>query len=406
MPLYKYRAVDDGGAPVEGTMDEASAYRVTTMLRERGLQVNSVEEVGASRALPRKTGALSWKDLDLLNEQLAAIVRSNLPLAPSLQALAQDLHSSRLKTVLESVRAQLEKGDTLEAALSMHSDSFPPVYLAAIRAGEQTGNLSGVLALLSAYSRRMVEFQYTAKELLAYPLLVLVASTCVVGFLLAKVVPVYADIFGDFGAQLPWLTQFWVEISDSLQYRYPTYLFLLAVAVIAVKMLLWAARRNEEAGLFVDRVRYYIPFFRSVHRLTTTSRFSRTLGLLLASKVPIADSVELAAAASGSPRLYRAMQKSQVSISSGWSVNESFKHSGVFDPFFCWIVGVSEDRGDLGEALLGLAGTYEERVGGASTMAVKVLAPAIVLGVAVVVASIVIGMYLPIFSLGDVISGN
>lgn len=180
--------------------------------------MNSVEEVGASRALPRKAGSLSWKDLNLLNEQLVAIVRSNLPLAPSLQALAQDLHNSKLKTVLESVRAQL--GSRLKRRCRCIGQ-FPAGILGGDSRGRANGEYAGVLALLSSYSRRMVEFQYKAKELLAYPLLVLVASMCVVGFLLVKVVPVYADIFGDFGARLPWLTQFWVEVSYSLQYRYP-----------------------------------------------------------------------------------------------------------------------------------------------------------------------------------------
>ncbi|MBX7255183.1 MAG: type II secretion system F family protein [Candidatus Hydrogenedentes bacterium] len=406
MPLYKYRAVDDGGAPLEGKMEESSAYRVTTILRERGLQVNSVEEVEPSKALPRKTASLSWSDIDLLNEQLLAIVRSNLPLAPALKALAQDVQDKEFRSVLDDVRARLESGDTLETALAMHPKSFPPLYLAAIRAGEQTGNLLGVLTLLSAYSKRMVEFQYRAKELLAYPILLLAASTCVVAFLMGRIIPLFAEIFGDFGAKLPWLTQFWIELSLSTRERIGMWLFVALVLLLAWKLLARMARSGKRIARFVENVGRFTPYYRTIRRLAITARFSRTLGMLLASRVSVTDSIELAAGASGSVRLYEAMRKVQESIAAGWSVNESFRKSGLFDSFFCWIVGVAEDRGDLSDALQSLAATYEERLGSASSMALKLVGPAIVFCVGAVVASIVIALYLPIFSLGDVVSGN
>ena len=406
MPQYRYRAVDDQGTPLEGTMEESSAYRVTTILRERGLQVSSVDEVGPPAPLPRQTAALSWRDIDLFNEQLLAIVRSKLPLAPALKALSEDLRDSKFRSVIDDVRARIERGETLEAALAMHPRSFPPVYLAAIRAGEQTGNLAGVLTLLSSYSRRMVEFQYRAKELLAYPILVLIASGCVVGFLLVRTIPLFSEVFGDFGARLPWLTQFWIDVADGLRNHYGVWLFALAAVVMAVKAAQYLARRSSQVVLMFETIQRFTPIYRVIHRLKTTARFSRTLGILLTSNVPITDSIELAAGASGSLRLYREMQKVQESVAGGSTPGDALKRSGYFDPFFCWLVGMSENRGDLGEALQSLAGAYEERLGGASNMAVKFIAPAIVVCVGAVVASIVIALYLPIFTLGDVISGS
>ncbi|MCK5556840.1 MAG: type II secretion system F family protein, partial [Candidatus Hydrogenedentes bacterium] len=192
MPLFKYGGVDKDGKAVEGTMEEASAVRVTTILRERGLQVSAVDEVGKGPGFLRVKSRLTWDDLDLFNRQLLAITKSGLPLAPSLKALAEDIKSRRLKPVLEDIRSQIESGSTLEEAISRHPESFSPVYTSIIRAGERTGNLSGVLSHLSTYSARMVEMKNSIQEALAYPLVVLVAACGVVGFLLVKVVPVFA----------------------------------------------------------------------------------------------------------------------------------------------------------------------------------------------------------------------
>ena len=139
MPSYAYRAVDRDGKSVEGTIEAESALAVTAMLRERGLQVNAVEEVGKRPVFFRLKSRLTWQDLDLFNHQLTAIVKSGLPLAPSLRAFAEEVKSGRLKDVLDDIRSQIEGGSSLEEAVGRHPESFSPVYRTMMRAGERTG---------------------------------------------------------------------------------------------------------------------------------------------------------------------------------------------------------------------------------------------------------------------------
>ena len=171
MTQYKYHALDDDGGPVEGTMEEDSAHRVTQKLRERGLTVNSVEALGRERGIVRVSRRLTWEDLELLSSQLAAVAGSGLPLGPAIEALSKDLRNPRMKPVLEGLRADLGRGATLEEAIAKQGSRFPVLYSSVVRAGEATGNLAGVLQTLSAHATRMVSVRNSIQLAMMYPLM-------------------------------------------------------------------------------------------------------------------------------------------------------------------------------------------------------------------------------------------
>ena len=405
MTLFKYRAVDEDGLAIEGTLEEESARRVVVTLQERNLTVNAVERAGpAPEPSPTKT-KLSWEDLELLNDQLFTITRSGTPLAPSLAAMGHELRNRRIRELLEDVRRRIEGGDTLEAALSAHTGDFPPVYAALVAAGERAGNLSAVFECLSRYSRRMVELKSSLFEVLAYPLIVIVAATAIVIGMLWVIVPQFAAVFMDFGGELPAPTMFLLHVSDALR-TYPGVLVAVAAAFAGLcAVTLPSLLRTESGGYRRDRLKLLLPFAGRIYASVSVARFCRALGLLLQSHVPMVESVNLAAAAAGNAVLNRAVKAAAQRVSSGMPLSEALKQTGYFDSGFCWLLGNAEQRGDMPDALFVLEDDHERAVDRMRRWMMTVAGPVAVVVVGLVIGFVSISLYLPIFTLGDQITG-
>lgn len=345
---------------------------------------------------------LTWQDLDLFNEQLLAITKSGLPLAPSLKALARDIGSRRLRTVLDQIRERIERGNSLEESLP---EEFPSFYRSIIRAGERTGNLAGVLSHLCAYSARMVEIRNSVQEVLVYPVLVLVACCGVLAVLLIQVVPQFAAVFSDFGGRLPWLTRFWLDVSRSLQANF----LAVGIGVVAVLVAAWwilhGIFQTVSGGYGLDRFKMALGALGRLYATSSMARFSRSLGLLLLSDVPILESLDLAAAASGNAVVRRAVNAAARSVQRGTRLSDALKETGQFSHSYCWLLSTAEERGEVPGALLDIADTLERTVSRLSFTVLRLAAPITVLIVGLVVGSVVLSLYLPIFSLADVMAG-
>ena len=401
MTQYRYRALDDQGEAVEGTMEESSAHRVTQKLQERGLTVNDVEELYKDKGLLRVSKKLTWEDLQLFTEQLVSVTKSGLPLAPALGAMAADLRNPRLKPVLDVIQHDIEQGVSLEEAIAKHHESFPRVYASLVRAGEASGNLHGVLQLMCGYTARMIGVKQNIQVAMAYPLMVLLIAGLAGAFMIIKVVPVFAEVFDDFGGSLPAPTQFTLAVAEALQYNWPSMLMSIAAIVVSWKVANRLVARTESGRCWLDAWRYRAPILGHLHYLMSLARFSRTLGLLLASRVPALDSLELAAAASGSPVLARAVDDANLQVAGGERIADALASTGFFGHNFCWLLSTGEDRGEAETALDSLALTYERELASRDKMVAFMMSPILILIIGAVVAFFVMSMYLPIFSLGD-----
>lgn len=405
MTLYRYRAVDLQGNPVEDTMEAPSAHRVVAVLHERGLRVSTVEEANPPPGLLRVSRQLTWQELHLFITQLASIVKSGLPLAPALQSLAKDLGRSRLKGAIDRLRIDIERGVSLNEAIAAQPRVFPHLFSAAIRAGEASGNMAGVLQLLARYTGRVLQLRSSIQLALVYPVTVLAAAFCIMIFLLVKVVPVFAEIFNDFGGQLPGPTRLLVALSSVVSLHAGTVVVAVVAAVLGL-MLLWRlAQRSDQGRIACDWIRTHAPVVGAVHHLVALARFCRSLGLLLASRVPILESLELAAASSGSAILERAVAEANLMIASGERLADALDSTGFFGHTFCWMVSTAENRGEVETALESLAETYEREAALRDRLAVAFVTPALIFVVGGVIAFVVVSLYLPIFTLGDVVSG-
>jgi type IV pilus assembly protein PilC len=403
MTMYKYRALDADGNPVEDSMEAASAHAVTQKLQERGLTVSAVVEAYPDRRLLRVSGKLTWEDLQLLSEQLESIVKSGLPLVPSLKALASELRNPRLKPVLERLHQDLERGVSLEDAVDKQHEYFPRVYPALIRAGEATGNLAGVMGLVSQHATRMADLKQRLQLALIYPVILAVTALFIISFLMMKVVPVFAEIFGELGATLPAPTLLMLEISDFFQHSFANLAVALAVLLgLGIAILLWL-RSSVTGRCRLDRIKLYLPWVGPTYHLGVQARFCRLMGLLLESRVPVLDAMELSGAASGSPVLERALEDAVLEVASGERLADALEHTRFFGHDTCWLLSTSEERGTTEEAFSSLASRFEHQAVAHEKFLGVMAAPVFVLLIGLVVAFVVFSLYLPIFTLGDAI---
>lgn len=383
MPTYRYRAVAPDGSALEDVIDAPSAHQATLRLQERGYTVNSLEPVqGEFTAAPRG-GQLPWTDLELLARQLLSITERNLPMVPALKAMAADMDAPRLKGVVDQVRIDLERGASIEEALRNRGGAVPPLFASAVRAGEASGiGLPGVLRILVQHAGRMVQLHGSLQAALAYPLIVTVLACAVLLIVTTQLAPGANALagFNVYGGvnRFHGLTAFVAEHTLGLS--------LAGVALCAGAFLLTRRlRRGHAHSLRADRARMRVPGFGKVYYLITVARFSRTLAALLAARVPVVESLELAAAASGSPLLQQAVGGAAPRVALGETLAGALGASDYFGKAYCWLLGVAEQRNAAEEALENLAEAAEREAAAQDQLNLQLIGP-----LALVIAGIVV----------------
>jgi len=408
MPQFKYYAQDEKGRPVTGTLEEASAYRVVLALIAQGLRVTSVEAAAKRRPVLPWRRALTAQDLALLNEELLTIAESGLPLPAALEEIGRDLKNPRLRAVIEDVRKSIETGASFEEALGRHTESFSPVYVSLIRAGERTGNLSGVLTQLCTYSRRLVEMRHAVHELLAYPLFLLAALVSMITFLSLKIIPVFEDMFAGMGGRLPVPTRICLTVSLVVQSEWRDFVLWTAIGLLTLYVVFKVAGVNRRARVFLqcagDRIRTWIPVLGPLYSAIWMERYARVLGLLLSSKVEAPESVILASAATGSALFLRAGFEAARWVTRGDTLLTAMAASGLFRSSHLWILRQAEQHGTLDSALLRLAESCERETVRRKRLIMMFVGPMFVILMGLVVGFTVIAMFMPVLMLSSLVN--
>lgn len=406
MTLFRFRAQGPDGAPHDGTMEETSAHRVRLKLQERGLTVTQIDEAHPDHRILRPRGQLSWRELEIFLQQLQSVVRHGLPLPSAFKAMAADVRDARMQQVLQRLYLDLEHGMSLDEAVERQGSTFPRVFVILMRAGEASGNLPGVIQMLTRFSARQVQVNHALQASLAYPLVVLAGCLGVLYYMLTHLVPIFGEIFEEFGGQLPAPTRFWLGVSRYIT-GYGTNWGLFMALLIGLFFCLWFVLKRSEASVpWLDAIRLRLPLLGRVYYLLALARFARLLGLLLAARVPVLDSLELAAAGSGSATLQRAVETATMRVAGGERIADALSITEFFPHTFCWLLGTGETRGEVDTALENIADSAEREAGLRDRTLLVMLGPAMVLVVGVLVMQIVVSLYLPIFTLGDAISGT
>ena len=335
----------------------------------------------------------------VFNQELLALVRAGLPILSALDLLRERGQQSRLRSLLEVVRDEIKGGAALSAAMARHTLVFGPLYTASLRAGEQSGNFVDALTRYVEYQKRILTLRQRLRAALTYPAILITASLAVIVFLLTFVVPTFSTIYGDMDAELPVATRILVGITGRLKQLLP----LAALAVIAFGLALWRWRLTPEGRRLTDRWILVLPWVGPLVSGYLFSRFARTLAMMQAGGIPMIPSLETTLATVGNAYLDGKLRTAIPRVAAGNTLADALDRSGVSPPFLVELVSVGESSGSLGEMLGHIADLYDAEMDTRITSLAAAIAPAIMIGMGLVVAAIVVIMYLPIFHLSTVI---
>ncbi|MFY9571895.1 MAG: type II secretion system F family protein [Blastocatellia bacterium] len=406
MPTYVFKGRNRLNEIVVGERVAADRAALEAMLRREQVILTNAREKGREISLP-KLGRekVKSKDLSLFTRQFSVMLDAGLPLVQCLEILGQQQDNKAFQKVIFQTRGDVEAGMTLADAMAKHPRVFEPLYTNMVAAGETGGILDVILQRLSTYLEKMVKLKSDVKSALIYPIAVIVISIIVISIIMIVVIPAFKNIFEGLlgpGERLPWLTELVVSISLFMA----NYWWLMGLAVGLVAFAFKAWYKTEKGQHFIDSLVLKLPILGPIMRKIAVARFSRTLSTLLSSGVPILESLEITARTAGNVIVSGAIHKVRTGIEQGQTFVEPLKSSGVFPIMVSQMIGVGEQTGALDAMLSKIADFYEQEVDAAIANLLSLMEPAMIMFLGVTIGTIVIAMYLPLFTLIGKLAGG
>jgi general secretion pathway protein F len=402
MPTFDYRALDAQGQSCKGRLEADGPRHARQLLRERGVWPRVLIEVRVGSDTGRQTrgAALSAADLALLTLQLATLVQAGLPLEEALEAVAKQSSKRKVAGLLSAVRSRVMEGHALASALGQFPRAFPELFRATVAAGERSGHLGHVLEQLAAYTQARQASQQKIQMALVYPLILMLASAAIVGFLLGYVVPDVVKIFVDSGQPLPWLTQALIGVSNGLRNH-----FLLLMGVLVTLFGLWRwSWQQPQWRLRWHRWLLSAPIIGEVLRAMEAARFASTLAILGKSAVPLVDALEISASVIGNLTIRARMVDVARSVREGGTLTRGLELSGDIPPMMLHMIASGERAGELDRMLARAAEQQESSLAARIALVVSLFEPAMLVLMGGVVLLIVMAILLPILSLNQLVN--
>jgi len=405
MAKFSYTAVDARGKQTNGSVEANDQNEAIAQIRQLGFYPQRLDEVKAGgpektekKAVVRKKGGkVKMRILTIFTRQLATLIDAGLPLMRSLKTLAQQERNPVMRSTMLSLAESVESGSTFSESLAVHPGIFNKLYVNMVKAGELGGVLEIVLTRLAEFQEKSQKIKGKVVAAMVYPLVVLVIAGLILTFLLIFIVPKFQQIFNDAlpGKQLPGITLFVIGCSNFLVGQW--YLVFGGIAAIVIG---YKAFASTPAGVIIlDKIALKIPVFGDLLSKTAIARFSRTLGTLISSGVPILQALNITRETASSTVVANAIGKIHDSVKEGESVVGPMESSGVFPPMVTSMVQVGEETGQLPDMLVKVADVYEGEVDNVVTSLTSILEPIMIVMLAVIVGTIVIALFMPMVSL-------
>lgn len=403
MATFVYKALDPKGAATSGEIEGESKAAVAATLRNRGLTVLDVNEVKKGWGQIELGGRIKPRDVTVFSRQFATMVSSGLSMLRCLYVLEEQTQNKKLAAVIGQVRADVEAGISLSDALAKHPAVFSRLYVSMVRAGEVGGILDEVLNRLAAQLESEDSIRRAVKSAMVYPIMIGTFALLVLTGMVLFLIPIFAGMYKELGnAQLPALTRIMVGVSDTM--RTLPWNVIVVAAIIGIVYVLRRFKRTEKGRRIWDRIKLRIPMgIGEIIRKLAVARFSRTLGTLISSGVPILAAIEITGQAAGNSVIEDAMVDVQTAVKEGQSMTEPLSKVPIFPAMVTQMISVGEETGAL-DAMLGkIADFYEDEVNAAVKSLTSILEPILMLGVGAIVGLVVISMYLPIFNMMNIV---
>jgi type IV pilus assembly protein PilC len=401
VPLYLWEAKTKSGEIKKGEMEANDAAAVDARLKSLGLIPSKVRRksfLDGDIVLPGMGGVAS-KDILIFTRQFATMIDAGLPLVQCLDILASQADNPAFKKVLSQVKAKVEQGSTFADALNDHPKVFDELYVQLCAAGEVGGILDNILNRLALYREKAEKLKAKVKSAMTYPVVVLIVAIGVTALLLLKVTPVFAKMFADFGSALPAPTQFVVDMSEWLQ----AYIFHLLFGIAAFVASIIVSYRNPRGRVIWDKGLLFAPIIGPVLRKVAVARFTRTLGTMISSGVPILDALDVTAKTAGNRTVEAAIYYVRAKIAEGKNIAGPLMETKVFPSMVVQMIGVGEATGAMDAMLAKIADFYDDEVDTAVAGLTALIEPLMMVFLGAVVGGFLIAMYLPIFSIAGAI---
>lgn len=406
MPIYSYTYKDPMGGLQKGTTEAADEEKLRARFEEQGIDVVEVQMIkkGGAKA-PRSMGKVKLTRLSVFCRQFSTMVDAGVSLVRCLDVLARQTEDPKLRRILIDVGERVESGDSLSRSMQRHPRTFNNLFIGLIRAGEVGGVLEETLQRLSAFLEADVALRRKVKAALTYPAIVVIAAVGIVVLLMVVVVPQFAAIFKDLGMkdeEFPAATKFLIDLSNNMMKNW--YLFLLTFAAIYIGFKLFVSTRFGRR--VVDRIRLKIPVFGKLHHKVCMARFSRTMGTLLTSGVPILQAMETVAGVVGNSIMADAVLDARARIREGDRIGDPLEASRMFPPMVVHMIGVGEESGSLDFMLQKIADFYEAEVEATLQSLTSALEPILIVFLGVIVGFIVFAMFAPMLKVIEGLSAG
>ena len=403
---FKWTGKTPKGTVQNGELTAETREEVIASLRRQGIIPTIIAE---KKAAAFQLGSISRgkkvKDRDIIvfTRQFASMYNAGIPIVQGLDIMSKQTENSTLRTIVGQVKADVESGVTLADAMKKHPKAFNDLYVNLVAAGEQGGVLDSVLQRLAVYIEKAMKLKKKVKGAMIYPSVVLFIAALVVAIIMIFVIPVFAKVFGEMGVALPLPTQLVIGFSNFLSGIGGLIVFFIIVgAIIGFRQY----RKTSAGRMNTDRLFLKIPVIGNLIQKVAVARFSRTLGTLISSGVPILDGLEICARSAGNKVIEKVVYEVKKEVASGKTVSEPLAKSDVFPPMVVQMISVGESTGSLDQMLSKIADFYDDEVDNSVANLTVLLEPALMVFLGTVIGFIVVALYLPIFKLGSVVSGT
>lgn len=400
MPIFSYTFRDANGGIQKGTADAESEEILRKRFEEQGLTITELTMIKARSPKAKTYGKVKLTNLSVFCRQFSTMVDAGVSLVRCLDVLSRQTQDKKLKKILLDIGERVEGGESLSRAMIRHPKTFNSLFIGLIKAGEVGGVLEESLQRLSHFLEKDVELRRKVKSAMTYPVLVAVMASGIVGFIVYWFIPQWAAILKDLGLKdddLPAPTKFLIDLSNVVQYYWWMVLISIVILIIAYRLFVGTRFGRRVA----DRIKLKIPVFGKLHHKICMARFSRTMGTLLTSGVPILQAMETVAGTVGNSIMSDAVLEARARIREGDRIGDPLEASRLFPPMVVHMIGVGEESGSLDFMLQKIADFYESEVEATLASLTAAIEPIMIVGLGFIVGFIVVSCFLPLV---DVIS--
>jgi type IV pilus assembly protein PilC len=394
MPVFVYQGRSAGGTQ-RGEIEAADRTTAVGELRQRAILVTRIAEKAGGKAGTKRGGKVKDKQMAVFTRQFSTMIDAGLPLVQCLNILAEQSESGNLRRVTSNVARTVESGATLADALRKHPRTFDDLYTNMVEVGESGGILDVVLQRLALYIEKAASLKRKVKSALVYPASIVTVAVLVITFMLTFVIPTFAKMFKDLGGELPTPTRVVIGLSEFVR----SYFGLIMSGISGGMFALRAYYRTETGKSTIDALLLKLPIFGALIRKVAVARFTRTLGTMVQSGVPLLEALRITATTAGNKVIEKAVLQCRIAVTEGKTLAEPLKISGVFPPMVTQMISVGEQTGALDAMLAKIADFYDDEVNTAISTLTALLEPLMIVFLGVVIGGLVIAMYLPIFRL-------